>query len=453
MVKTFPLVRRGQNEVIAYLLKPIANFGLAAGKVDVNTFLSHVRAVAAALGEGKHAINMCDNRYLFLVSFCAVVLRRHINLLPATKNTFTQHQLNEAYADTYIIHDGVDIATPIPSIDLRKLTLNNAHDSSLGIPQIPNKHLACITFTSGSTGQSKPILKYWRTLHCSTAINYRYMIPKTDNTIFQLATMPAQHMWGLETSILMPLFENVCMSDVKPLFPQDIFDSLRSLPAPRLLVSTPIHLRAISVGSADDLSLHAVLCATSPLAPDLAQEIELKFAAPLLEVYGCSEVGSMAVRETARERNWLRFDDIHFEKDGEDTVVSAKHLPESTLLQDNIDIIDEQHFTLRGRTTDLVKIAGKRGSLFEINQVLLQFKGLVDGIVIFPNTNNAITRLCAIVALKPGYDKLTLRRFLREHLDSAFVPRPIHVVDTLPRESNGKLLKTRVEDLLKSLKK
>lgn len=161
----------------------------------------------------------------------------------------------------------------------------------------------------------------------------------------------------------------------------------------------------------------------------------------------------MAVRETARERNWLRFDDIHFEKDGEDTVVSAKHLPESTLLQDNIDIIDEQHFTLRGRTTDLVKIAGKRGSLFEINQVLLQFKGLVDGIVIYPNTNNAITRLCAIVALKPGYDKLTLRRFLREHLDSAFVPRPIHVVDTLPRESNGKLLKTRVEDLLKSLKK
>lgn len=453
ILNTIPLVTRDISSPIAYLTKPLDNFGVAKGKIDTHTFLSHVYKLAEILDKGAYAVNLCENRYLFLVSFCAVILRGQTNLLPASKNIATQKQLSEEYPGSYIIHDGCDVASSIISFDISNLQLSNAEKTSaLLIPEISEEHLACISFTSGSTGCSKPNLKYWRTLFRSTEINYKYMLPETDETLYQLATMPAQHMWGLETSILMPLFQNVCMSDAKPLFPQDIFDILKILPLPRLLVSTPVHLRALSSISDDTIRLFTVLCATSPLTSQLAEDIEKQFSTPLMEIYGCSEVGSMAVRRTAQENDWLRFEGIHFERSGDDTIASAAHLLEPTVLQDRIEQCAKQRFTLSGRTSDLVKIAGKRGSLFEINKTLLCFEGLKDGVIVYPDSSTDVTRLCALVSLKDNFDKPMLISFLRERLDSAFVPRPIYVVDSLPRESNGKLLRAKINNMLKSLR-
>ncbi|MFC4699981.1 AMP-binding protein [Glaciecola siphonariae] len=460
-MNTFALVAREPDAPIAYLSKPIANFGLAAGVVNTERFLMDVQALAALLARGSYAINLCENRYLFMVGFCAAITRGHTNLLPPNKNVSTQHQLSQDYPGIYIIHDGATIDESMPSIDLRavsfKHALDKAKNGALSIPEIDNDHLACISFTSGSTGSSSPNNKYWHTLHRSTNINYRYMIPPTSETVYTLATMPAQHMWGLETSILMPLFQNVCVSDAKPLFPQDIMQVLRDLPAPRLLASTPVHLRALASSdnnthTAEPLSLFSLLCATSPLTTKLAQQVETQFSAPLLEVYGCSEVGSMAVRRTVKQENWNKFDGIEFTQKGVSTIASAEHIPGDVTLQDGIKMHGDTHFTLSGRATDLIKIAGKRGSLLEINKVLLCFDGLQDGVIVMPDSNKDNTRLCALVALKQGIDKTMLRQYLQTNLDSAFVPRPIYVVDALPRESNGKLLKRRVDDMLATLR-
>ena len=131
----------------------------------------------------------------------------------------------------------------------------------------------------------------------------------------------------------------------------------------------------------------------------------------------------------------------------------ADHLPTPTILQDVIVHVDSNHFTLAGRASDLVKIAGKRGSLFDINQILLGFKGLKDGTVIYPESDNAVTRLVAIVSLEDGVEKSDLIRYFQSHLDSAFVPRPVYVVDSLPRESNGKLLRKNIDTLHASRRK
>ena len=441
------------HEPVAFLTRPTGALSLQAGPVSTQQFLDHVKAIADSLPGNRYAINLCENRYLFLVTFCAAIFRGQTNLLPQNKNEATQRQFLNEYPDSFIIHDGEDSADTARSVAIADIVVEGNNDALDTVPQIDDDHLACISFTSGSTGRAKPNLKYWRTLHQSTAINSRFMLPDIPDTLYQLATMPAQHMWGLETSALIPLFANVCLSDAKPLFPQDIIDTLNMLPRPRMLVSTPVHLRALTAVPVEDADVRTILCATSPLTPELAGDIEQQFCAPLLEVYGCSEVGSMAIRRTASQHAWRRFDGITFEQDNEKTVASAEHLPVSTELQDFIQPVDEHHFTLAGRATDLIKIAGKRGSLFEINQTLLRFSGLIDGIVIHPDSTRAVTRLCAIVSLKPGIEKSELIGFLKESLDNAFVPRPIYVVDTLPRESNGKLLKTSVDALLSTLRK
>jgi len=452
MSNTFPLVTRTSEDTIAFLTQPINAVGLDVGPVSTNQFLNHVNQVAEALTHRGHAINLCENRYLFLVGLCAAILRGTTTLLPSSKNVATQDQLNEDYTDCFIIHDGGDISPNLPSFDI--LSANApVQNRTVDVPVVADDFLACISFTSGSTGKSKPNLKYWRTLHRSSLINYTFMVPDCEETLYQLATMPAQHMWGFETSALLPLFSKVCMSDAKPLFPRDILDTFAALPEPKQLVSTPVHLRALCADMTTDVHAHSVLCATSPLTTELATEVEQKFNAPLREVYGCSEVGSMAVRRSAKEQAWFKFEGIDFAQNDGTTTVRAEHLPSDTVLQDFIEFKDDNHFVLSGRASDLIKIAGKRGSLFTINQTLLTFKGLEDGIVIHPESAGPVTRLVAIVSLKQGVEKAELVRFLQARLDSAFVPRPVYVVDALPREPNGKLLRKNIDALHASLKK
>jgi len=453
---TIPLIQRHRQENIAYIHRPLGILNGHQGEITVEQFLGHVKRLAKRLPEHKYAINLCSNRYLFMVSLCAAIVRKQTNLLPSNKNTVTQKALHKRYGNSYVIHDrglpesGIQSGKEFPQLDLSTLTLLGSDDFE--VPLIAADHLAVISFTSGSTGNSQPIKKTWGTLTASTEINRRYMVPNNIGTFYQLATMPGQHMWGLETSILLALMTNVCVVDSKPLFPEDIKAILTALPNPKMLVSTPVHLRALVASPMNLLSVDRVLCATAPLSQNLAQQTEKYFSAQLREIYGCSEIGSMAFRDTAHNEVWNCFDGIEFTiKSDKKVMVSAAHILNATELQDTVAMVGEKQFCLEGRATDMINIAGKRGSLYEINQVLQAFPGLVDGIVFFPQQDRAVPRLVALVVLKSGISKQDLSDHFRSHLDSAFVPRPIFLVLSLPREDNGKLPRQRLVDLYHDL--
>lgn len=478
--RSAPLVQRKAHDPIAYLCQPLAAVQGQSGEVSVEQFLQHVHALAEQLPAHAHIINLCGNRYLFLLSICAAVLREQINLLPPNKNPATQSTLAKRYDDVYVLHDGVAIAEELADLDISQLNLTGSTQTEFNVPDIALEQLALISFTSGSTGDSKPNLKTWETLTVSTAINQRYMLPDSvvsdvanspsdgpnrdpdkntdaaqiagkDATQYLLATVPGQHMWGLETSVLMSLFAPVCVVDTRPLFPQDIALQLQKLPAPRVLVSTPVHLRALVESELEYPDVATILCATSPLPQDLAVKTERGFSGCVREVYGCSEVGSMAVRQTAHESIWQLFAGINFSLVDGKVSASAAHIADAIVLQDNLEFVESDRFRLLGRETDMVDIAGKRGSLSEINQLLLGFHGLLDGVVIFPEQRRPVPRLVAIVVLKEGIDPQALRDYFRQHLDAAFVPRPIFVVERLPREESGKLPAKRVLALYKNL--
>ena len=94
MSDTFPLITRQPNDHIAYLTKPIEALNLAQGVINTNQFLAHICIVAENLPATGYAINLCENRYLFLVALCAAIVRKDITLLPPNKNIATQKVLS-----------------------------------------------------------------------------------------------------------------------------------------------------------------------------------------------------------------------------------------------------------------------------------------------------------------------------------------------------------------------
>jgi acyl-coenzyme A synthetase/AMP-(fatty) acid ligase len=469
----YPLVDRSLDSYIAIILSLYSPLKLNT-KVNISQFLGHVYAVAELLPPHKYAINLCENRYLFMVSFCALLIKNQINLLPPNKKLMTQQWLIEKYKDVYVLDDSklgesINFTSVSESeasgkeskqfvVNILKADFVNA-EKIKNIPNIPLNQLAAIAFTSGSTGESKPNEKTWQTIVESSQNNALNMLGNRNELMYQLATVPPQHMWGLETSVLLPLFTSICVADVKPLFPQDIYDALYALPSPRMLVSSPIHLRAImklNILSPYEapIKVALTLCATSPLSKDLAKDIEILFSSTLREIYGCSEIGSMAVRETSKEDVWQLFEGVDFSYQKNNMIMArTQYLPQKIEIFDDVKLIDENHFILKGRSSDMIDVAGKRGSLQEINNVLLGFPELVDGVIFIPKNNSKVERLVALVVLPDSIEVAILKNYLKKYLDDAFVPRVILKTNSLPRQENGKLPLAEIKNIYKDLLK
>jgi len=416
----------------------------------VADFLGHVNRLADQLPDADYLVNLCGNRYLFMVSFCAAVLRGQVNLLPPNYNPATQIALAERHRDCYVLHDGIAVAEQLPEFNLEHAALGG--DGMQVVPEIAGDQLAAISFTSGSTGQSKPNPKPWRTKFRGGQLNRRYMLPDAGVAhASMLATVPGQHMWGLETSVILALMADLCVSDQRPLYPADICKLLAALPEPRLMVSTPVHLRAMVKSGLSFPRVERVLCATAPLDASLAAQVESAFGGTLYEVYGCSELGSMSGRRTVDGVPWSLFDAMHLVPANDRTIASADHVPGTIELQDLIEIHADRSFSLIGRQTDLIDIAGKRGSLKELNQVLTTMEGVVDGVVFLPAQDRTVPRLAALVVLDQGVSTKQVADHFRAHLDPAFVPRRILAVDVLPRAASGKLPDAQVKALYESL--
>jgi acyl-coenzyme A synthetase/AMP-(fatty) acid ligase len=120
-------------------------------------------------------------------------------------------------------------------------------------------------------------------------------------------------------------------------------------------------------------------------------------------------------------------------------------------LSDVIELHSERSFSLVGRSSDMVNIAGKRTSLAFLNLQLNAVPGVLDGVFVIPECDEAmrdgVTRLTALV-VAPTLTASRLLEALRERIDSAFLPRPLCFVDALPRNATGKLTHSAVSALI-----
>lgn len=461
------LLDRDLSLPLACLTRDFADFRNAGNphKVSGEEFLAHAAYLADRLPDTQQLINLAQNRYLFLLTLAASLLRGKTCLIPQNRTPRFKAFLSRRYPHATAVYDHGEAHAH--GFDLSCLDVfghSSAPAAPIRNPRIQDEHPALVCFTSGSTGDPKPVAKTWKTLRESSRINRRYFCAEQGvSPVFHYAGVPPQHMWGLETSIFLPLFSNVCMVDAHAELPGDLMRQLATLPQPLTFIATPLHLRSLqalrqTAPEAPVTKLHRVLCATSPLDEQLAKQIEQLFCTEVHEVYGCSEVGSMAHRRSAQESSWELFDGIDYQQHASgDTIASAAHLDQAFTLGDRIHLLSDGRFRLAGRSDDMVKVAGKRGSLGEVTKTLLRFEKLNDGAVFLPEEQTATPRLTAIVSLQEDCDptatKTDLVSYLRKNLDAAFVPRPIYIVPQLPRQANGKLSRTALLELYEQLRR
>jgi acyl-coenzyme A synthetase/AMP-(fatty) acid ligase len=167
----------------------------------------------------------------------------------------------------------------------------------------------------------------------------------------------------------------------------------------------------------------------------LAEAVERDWDAPMLEIYGATEAGSMASRRTVREATWLPYRGVDI-RPGVATVPGLGEVP----LADAVEPAEDGRFRLLGRLADMVKLGGKRASLAELNRALTAVEGVVDGVFVAPDDieSNPAARLTAYV-VAPGHSAEAVLRAMRGRVDPVFLPRRVVMLPALPRDATGKL--------------
>jgi acyl-coenzyme A synthetase/AMP-(fatty) acid ligase len=250
-------------------------------------------------------------------------------------------------------------------------------------------------------------------------------------------------MYGFESSVLLGLQTGGAICGERPFYPADICSVLAAAPRPRVLISTPVHLRALLAAEVTFPPTDLIVSATAPLAVDLAREVEQQFATQLLEIYGSTETGQIATRRTAQTHEWQLWPGVTLtlKEDGQ-AWAQGGHVEQPTPMCDVLELTQGDRFLLHGRMADLVNIAGKRSSLGYLNHQLNSVRGVVDGTFFVLDDSRAsstgVTRVAAFV-VAPTLEATTLVEELRQRIDPVFLPRPLIFVDRLPRNDTGKL--------------
>jgi acyl-coenzyme A synthetase/AMP-(fatty) acid ligase len=416
--------------------------------VSARQFLADVARFAPELEAGGPVINLCVDRYAFAVSLAAALVRGETSLLPPDARPDTLARLVEAGGHTFAIVDAEQAETPgLPRI-LIEHRAPVAEAGEQPVPKIASELHAVSLLTSGSTGTPQPHAKSWQTLVGDVAAAVGRLSGLLGRSSLSgltlVATVPVQHSYGLESSVLLAMLGGAAFDSGRPFFPADVAAALASVPQPRALVTTPFHLKTLLLSGVALPPVDLILSATAPLSPQLAAQAEQATGGMLIEIYGSTESGQVATRRPTQSEIWETFGQIrvHAEHDaegGERFIFEGDFIPEPTPLADVLELVDERRFRLLGRANDLIHVAGRRSSLGYLNHHLNSIPGVVDGAFWLPDdvTDGVVRPIAFVVA--PALDAHAIIAALRERLEAVFVPRRVVHVTAFPREGTGKL--------------
>lgn len=402
--------------------------------------------LAEHLESGSTVCNLCGSRVGFLVAWLAALRRGCTQLLPPSGGATDLMAILQPEPRPVIIVDAQELLQPqwahharcVVHVPVPTAALDDALLAWTADWEAPLIRL----YTSGSTGAPQAQSKSIGQLARGAKVLADRLDAEVEGGLAALSrivcSVPPQHMFGVETSVMLPLVTGLPVLDRRPLLPADVRTAFEGFDGHAGWIATPLHLRALVQSGETVPRCRLVLVSTMPLGSALAAHAEASTGAPAIEIYGSTETGVVAMRRTARDAGWRPVNGVRIESEETGMQVWGSHFPSPQKLADQVEVRGDGGFTLLGRQGDLIKIAGRRASLAGLNLLLQDLPGLVDGVLHLPATGLPTERLVLIHA-GDSIDRAATLRWLRERMDPVFLPRALIRVDRLPRSESGKL--------------
>lgn len=307
-----------------------------------------------------------------------------------------------------------------------------------------------VFYTSGSTGTPKKIEK---PLVC--LINEVYSLEKhfaccvKSGSCF-VSSVSHLHIYGLLFKLLWPMLTQRCWVNETVVYPECLLKLSKEL-TDMIFISSPAFLSRLDQ-ELDKVCVSQVFSSGGKLEYHMAVACKEYFGHFPIEVYGSTETGGIGFREQnfSTDQPWKLFDEVYFELKGKDIQLKSVHLPldSAVLLDDDIELLGNGDFILKGRKDKIVKIEEKRISLSEIELFLIKHSHVKKCVaLVIPGKRNIIG--CAIILSDTGlkfcsehnFSEIVkdLKRLMKEKFDTTAIPRKWRIFEELPLNSQSKI--------------
>ena len=376
----------------------------------------------------------CDDAYPFAVMLFA--------LLHAGKQVWLPGNNRPGAAQLLTQHGSRLIGDWLPGFDYQ---LDSETTSAWHFSKLNPRQAEIVLFTSGSTGEAKPIHKRLCQLQAEIdTLEKQWGQQLADSKV--LSTVSHQHIYGLLFRVLWPLAAGRCFHSETSISPEAVL--LQAGKA--YLISSPAYLKRLDQDTAWAAfsGLTAIFSSGGPLPVAAAKRIAEHGGLSVIEVYGSTETGGIGWRQQA-DMPWTLFAGLKLAIAADKALLNSPYLPYPTAmpLDDTVSLQDDGRFLLHGRSDRIVKIEGKRLSLLEMEQRLTATIWLDDTAALrLEKSRDTVAVAAALSAegkrLLQTAGRKTLIKQLRAALQPWFeavaLPRKWLFLEALPLSAQGK---------------
>ncbi|CAN5209054.1 xanthomonadin biosynthesis 3-hydroxybenozate--AMP ligase XanA2 [soil metagenome] len=403
------------------------------------TLASHAQRIAAAIAVApeQRVVLSCKHARSYVPGLLGAWLAgATVELLPNVQ----PGTLDRVDADpeiAYVLHDDPDRQDRArKALYVPALITHEAPLTSRSLPE-----LAVRMTTSGTTERPKFVEKTLAQLVDEIAVLAR-MLPAARCV---LSTVPFSHLYGLLWGVLLPLRTGAMIATHEALLPADVASAVER-ESVDLLISTPAHLRAMAE-AAMPRGLRVISSAARLPAP-LHANLIARHAWQVTDVLGATETGGIATRSDP-DAGWTPLPGVSVTAPEQQLVVeSAWCTGGRVALDDRIELFADGTFEYLGRTSELVKIAGKRADASAIEATVRAVPGITDAAVLVHGAADREQRIALAVTTEVDVSRDVITAAIRHQFDAVFVPKIFRVVARIPRTERGKLDARELRTLL-----
>ncbi len=318
---------------------------------------------------------------------------------------------------------------------------------SLGAETFNGIDFAAMFFTSGSTGFPTGAFKSRENIET----DMEALLLEFGNFHIKkvIATVPFIHIYGFLAALLLPLKLNVDLVFKEHFLPHDLLESAKPH---HLIVTTPLYIKSLlRLDETKDLSQTIFISSTGPLPAEIAKEFTDKFNTTLIQLFGSTECGSIAFKKQD-DTFWTPFHGVKVSLNAEGLLHVSSPFISQTLWQEDFThtggaiqsfdyaLIENGKFQLIGRSSNIVKIAGKRYATAQIEEILEAMEGIEKALVHVKHNNAELKDELLLVfleATRPITIK-ELKSTIKQKLGKINLPIELKVVDKISTTLMGK---------------
>ena len=265
-----------------------------------------------------------------------------------------------------------------------------------------------------------------------------------------VVTVPFVHIYGVIVGLLLPLsLGNIELIVKKDFLPYELLEEASHKDT--LVITTPVFIKSLGkLSDKKDLSGNVFICSTGPLDNDDITIFENLYQADLIQIFGSTETGGIAYK-FSNTNKWKPLNSVTITLNDEKLSVVSPFISPYLLNKEILPIsqpfttedlvdIDDGGFKLLGRSNKIIKIAGKRISVLQIEVILEELEGINTAIVELVYKKDLFKSEHILITLEANNEihKKDIKAKIVEFYGTITIPFKVRYVDKINYSAMGK---------------